>query len=155
MMTWEFTVEQVAFGVGIAVLVGLGLAPLGSAGRPWRPPRVRTLVAGLGLARLFTGKLVMANVKLARRVWLPSRPLRSGMVVADTTQRSPGGLAAVGVITSLIVDNQLVDLDRHRHELQYHTVTVPTRDEPPVRATINGPVERLLDQMTTDGGERR
>lgn len=153
-MTWTFTVEQVAFGIGIATLIGVGLAPLGSPPGPWRPPRVRALVAGLGLVRLFMAELAKANADLARRVWLPGRPLRSGMVVADTTQRTPGGLAAVGVITSLIVDNQLVDLDRHRHELQYHTVSVPTPGRPTVRATVNGPVERLLAEMA-DGGEPR
>jgi multicomponent Na+:H+ antiporter subunit E len=155
LLTWTFTVEQVAFGIGIAALVGVGLAPLGSASRPKRKSPVRAVVAGLGLVRLFVGKMAMANVRLARRVWLPGRPLRSGMVVAETTQRSPGGLAAVGVITSLIVDNQLIDLDRCGHELQYHMVTVPTRDQPPARATVNAPVERLLTEMSTDGGDRR
>jgi multicomponent Na+:H+ antiporter subunit E len=155
LLTWTFTVEQVAFGIGVAALVTVGLAPLGSAPRPWRfRPTLRGVMAGLGLVRLAVAKLAKANVELARRVWLPGRPLRSGMVVTTTTQHSPAGLATVGVITSLIVDNQLVDLDRQRHELQYHTVAVPTRSQPPARAAINGPVERLLDEAA-GRGERR
>jgi hypothetical protein len=33
------------------------------------------------------------------------------MVVTPTAERSDGWLAAVGLLTSVIVDNQLVDLD--------------------------------------------
>lgn len=154
LLTWTFTVEQVAFGIGLAALVAVGLAPLGSPPRPWRSPRFRALVAGFGLVRLTVAKLVRANAYLATRVWLPGRPLRSGMVVVPTARRDAAGLATVGVITSLIVDNQLVDLDRDGHELQYHTVAVPTENRRPARAAINGPIERLLAEMT-DGGERR
>jgi multicomponent Na+:H+ antiporter subunit E len=93
LMTWTFTVEQVAFGIGVAALVAVGLAPLesvldsvlDSAPRPRRPPRGRAVIAGLGVVRLTVAKLARANMDLARRVWLPSRPLRSGMVVATTT----------------------------------------------------------------------
>ena len=55
------------------------------------------------------------------------------MVIVPTTESSDGGLAAVGLITSLIVDNQIVDLDRATHRLQYHAVAVPSLD--PVRAS--------------------
>jgi multicomponent Na+:H+ antiporter subunit E len=47
------------------------------------------------------------------------------MVIVPTSQRSAGGLTAVGLVTSLIVDNQLVDLDRDGAQLQYHAVEVP------------------------------
>jgi hypothetical protein len=70
----------------------------------------------------------------------------------------------VGVLTSLIVDNQLVDLDRANGELQYHAVELP-RDERE-RAEVNSAVERSLTKLTdqarwprgraarTEGGDR-
>ncbi|MBO0848580.1 MAG: Na+/H+ antiporter subunit E [Pseudonocardia sp.] len=144
LLTWTFTVEQVAFGLVLSALVAVGLAPLGPASGRWRAPRPRRLAAALWLPALVAGKVVAANVDLAVRVWRPDRPLTSGMVVVPTSVRSVGGLAAVGVLTSLIADNQLVDVDRRGRRLQYHTVAVPAGDEGAVRDAINGPVERLL-----------
>jgi multicomponent Na+:H+ antiporter subunit E len=65
-------------------------------------------------------------------------------VIAPTRERTDGGLAAVGVISSLIVDNQIVDLDARAHELQYHAVAVPDGGAEKVRQKVNGPVEDLL-----------
>ena len=48
-------------------------------------------------------------------------------------------------ISSLIVDNQLVDLDARAHELQYHAVAVPDGGQEQAREQINGPVEELLE----------
>jgi multicomponent Na+:H+ antiporter subunit E len=87
---------------------------------------------------------VTANLRLSRLIWDPRLPLRSGMVVVPTTQRSEGGLTAVGLVTSVVVDNQLVDLDRSRAQLQYHAVEMPPGGPEQVREQINGPVERLL-----------
>jgi multicomponent Na+:H+ antiporter subunit E len=70
------------------------------------------------------------------------------MVVVPTGARTDGELAAVGLLTSLIVDNQIVDLDRERHELQYHAVDVPPPDPDQARAGINEPVERFLPTIT-------
>ncbi|MGH9098983.1 MAG: Na+/H+ antiporter subunit E, partial [Acidimicrobiales bacterium] len=89
-------------------------------------------------------RVVRANCSLARRIWLPSLPLRSGMVVVPTAMRSEGGLAAVGVVTSVIVDNQIVDLDVARHELQYHAVFVEPGGPQENRAVVNGPIEDRL-----------
>ena len=36
LLTWTLTVEQLAFGAGIAALVAVALAPLGEAAGPWR-----------------------------------------------------------------------------------------------------------------------
>ena len=58
--------------------------------------------------------------------------------------RTDGGLTAVGLITSVIVDNQLIDLDRSRHELQYHAVAVTTEDPEENSKQMNAPVERQL-----------
>jgi multicomponent Na+:H+ antiporter subunit E len=50
----------------------------------------------------------------------------------------------VGLITSVIVDNQLVDVDRSRAQLQYHAVEVPEDGPEQAREAINGPVEQHL-----------
>jgi multicomponent Na+:H+ antiporter subunit E len=71
-------------------------------------------------------EVVRANIGLARRIWSPRLRLASGMVIVPTDAQTDGELAAVGLLTSLVVDNQLVDLDRSRHALQYHAVEVPT-----------------------------
>jgi multicomponent Na+:H+ antiporter subunit E len=70
------------------------------------------------------------------------------MVIVPTDARTDGGLAAVGLISSLIVDNQIVDVDRGRHLLQYHAVTVPEGGRRAAREAINGPVERMLEPLT-------
>ena len=146
LLTWTVTAEQLIFGAVLAVLVGLALAPFSPGGvvAPWSLLRPRRLGALLTLAGYAVARIVAANIGLARRIWTPSLPLRSGMVVVPTRARTDGELAAVGIVTSLIVDNQIVDLDRGARELQYHAVAVPRGDR--VEA-INGPVERLAARI--------
>ncbi|WP_051579705.1 Na+/H+ antiporter subunit E [Pseudonocardia acaciae] len=119
LLTGTFTVEHLAFGVGAAALVAAGLAPL----YPTAGLRPRALARAVGTAVVTLGRVVVANIRLAARIWRSGRPSASGMVVVRTSVRSVAGLAAVGVMSSLVVDNQLVDVDRHGGELQYHTVT--------------------------------
>lgn len=144
LLTWTRTAEQIIVGVLVSLTVAVALAPLGPVAGPWRllDPRVARRVAAL----LFVagGRMVVANLRLARRVWTPSLPLRSGMVIVPTTQRSPLGLTVVGVVSSLIVDNQIVDVDRSRGRLLYHAVDVPPRDPEEKRDRINGPIEKHL-----------
>ena len=47
-------------------------------------------------------------------------------------------------MTSVVVDNQLVDLDPSRGQLQYHAVAVPDGGPDEVARGINVPAERLL-----------
>jgi multicomponent Na+:H+ antiporter subunit E len=143
-LTWMFTFEQLAFGVAISLAAALALAPLGPVARPWLVADPRRLLGVLRLALTVLGQMVVANLRLSRRIWSPSLPLRSGMVIVPTEERTDGGLTAVGLITSLVVDNQIVDLDRERRLLQYHAVSVPEGGPDEVREAINGPVERLL-----------
>lgn len=145
--TWTLTASQLWFGVGIAAAVGVGCVPLGSVAPPWRflaPKRI--LWAGVLLGSV-AWKIVRANCSLAWRVWSPSLPLRSGMVIVPTSAHSEGALTAVGLITSTIVDNQLVDVDRTGHKLQYHAVWIHSEDPEVNRRTINGPVEDLLARV--------
>jgi multicomponent Na+:H+ antiporter subunit E len=146
LLTWTRTVEQLLFGAGIAAAVAAALAPLGEVARPWRLLTPRRL-AGTALLLLLAGRLIIvANLRLSRLIWDPRlrQRLRTGMIIVPTDQDSVGGLTAVGLITSVIVDNQLVDLDRSRRELQYHAVEVPRGGPDEARAQINGPVERIL-----------
>jgi multicomponent Na+:H+ antiporter subunit E len=143
LLTWTVTAEQLVFGGLLALAISFALAPLGAVARPWLLLDPRRFLAVLRLVIVALGKIVVANVSLARRIWSPSRPLASGMVVVPTAMRTDGELGGLGLISSLIVDNQIVDLDRTRHELQYHAVQVP-REKHDKYAAINAPIERLL-----------
>jgi multicomponent Na+:H+ antiporter subunit E len=151
LLTWSpFTLELELFGVGFAVAVAAVVAPFGGVIGPWRllDPR-----CWLGVIRLLVEtllRIVRANLGLAYRIWAPRRPLESGMVIVPTRARSPGALTAVGLISSLIVDNQIVDVDRARHHLQYHAVAVPQGGPRKRRAAINGPVEEMLEPFVGD-----
>jgi multicomponent Na+:H+ antiporter subunit E len=145
LLTWTATAEQLLFGAGLALAVAVALAPLGPVVGPWQLFQPARLVAIARLAGYVAVHIVRANVALARRIWSPSRPLRSGMVIVPTMARTDGELAATGLITSLIVDNQVVDLDRKEHVLQYHAVAVPHGDDP--AESINAPIERRLAKV--------
>ena len=144
LLTWTLTVEQLLFGAAVALVVAVALAPLGEVAGPWRLLRPRALAGGVRLLIATAGRSLLANLRLSRRIWDPRRPLTSGMVITPTRERRDWGLAAVGVVSSLIVDNQLTDVDARARELQYHAVAVPDEDAEQAREQINGPVEDLL-----------
>jgi multicomponent Na+:H+ antiporter subunit E len=73
--------------------------------------------------------------------------LRSGVVIVPTEMRSDGALTAVGILTSVIVDNQLMDIDRRRNELQYHAVSVTSDDPEANYEQMNGPIERRIQGL--------
>jgi multicomponent Na+:H+ antiporter subunit E len=153
LLTWTLTLEQMLTGAAVAAAVALALAPLGDVVGPWRLLAPRRFAAVCALIAMAAVRIVTANLRLSRLIWNPRMPLRSGMVITPTAERSAAGLTAVGLITSLIVDNQLVDLDPSSAELQYHAVEVPEGGPAEVRAKINGPVEDLLG-ATGKGGRR-
>ncbi len=142
LLTWTATVEQAAYGVAVAVTVAVALSPLGPATRPWRLLRPRRLgrMAAVGATSL--ARILRANLGLARRVWSPSLPLRTGMLVVPTDLRTDGTVTVLGLLGSLIVEYQLVDLEPGR--LQYHAVWVASEDPDEARELINGRVEHLL-----------
>ena len=144
LLTWTATLEQLLVGLAVALAVGLILAPLGAVAAPWRLLEPKRLAGAIRLGGAALRRIVVANVDLARRIWSPSRPLHSGMVIVPTGQRTDGALAATGLITSVIVDNQIVDLDRERNELQYHAIAVPHGNRKHPEDDINAPIERLL-----------
>lgn len=146
LLTWTRTAEQLLFGAGSAAAVAVALAPLGGVAGPWRLLTPRRLAATAALLTLAARRVVAANLRLSRLIWDPHlrQRLRTGMVIVSTSEDSAGGLTAVGLITSVIVDNQLVDLDPSRREMQYHAVEVPGGGPRQARDEINGPVERAL-----------
>jgi len=149
LLTWTLTVEMQLFGAGVALAVAAALAPLGEVAGPWQLLRPGRLAAAALLLGSAAGRIVLANLRLSRLIWHPrlrhpGGPLRSGMVIVPTRYTSAGQLTAVGLITSVIVDNQITDVDRDRHELQYHAVVVPEGGQDQARDEINGPVERRL-----------
>jgi multicomponent Na+:H+ antiporter subunit E len=146
-LTWTLTLEQLLFGAVVAVLVAVAAAPLGPAAGPWWFLTPRRLLATLRLIAVTAVRIVAANVKLSIRIWRPSRPLESGMLIVATHERTDGGLATVGIISSLVVDNQIVDIDRRSHHLQYHAVSVPEGSRRAARKQVNGPVEDLLNTL--------
>jgi multicomponent Na+:H+ antiporter subunit E len=76
------------------------------------------------------------------------------MVIAATRERRAAGLTAVGLMTSVVVDSQLVDLDARRGQLQYHAVAAPAGGPDETARVINAPAERLLRPLLRDPGRR-
>lgn len=150
LLTWTATAEQLIFGAAVAVTVGAALAPLGPVITPWRAFAPVRIFAWVRLLVGSGGQIFLANFKLARRIWGPRSRLRTGMIVVPTRARSDGEVAAVGLVSSLIVDNQLVDLDRSEARLQYHAVEVPPDDAEQRYEQVNGPTERRILEITQD-----
>jgi len=149
LLSWTATVEQVVFGIVLAAVVALACAPLGTVAGPWRLLAPRRLVALARLVWLMGTRVVVANYKLSRLIWSRHPRPGSGMVIAATRARSDGQLTSVGVLTSVIVDSQIVDLDRYRHELQYHTVWAASIDPETNRRLINGPIEDQVLEVSS------
>lgn len=146
-LTWSLDPEQLVAGGLLALGTALAMTRIGPVARPWRLLRPRVLAAAARLAGGAAVQIVRANISLARRIWSPRLPLRSGMIVLPTGERGDAGLAGVGLVSSLIVDNQIIDLDRSRHLLQYHAVEVPDGDEQSRVDAVNGPVEEWIDRL--------
>ena len=145
LLTWTATVEQAAYGVAVSIGVAVVLSPLGPVARPWRLLSPRRLIPLAALGATAAGRILVANLVLARRVWSPSLPIRTGMLVVPTDLRTDGDLTAVGLLGSVIVDHQLVDLEPGR--LQYHAVWVASEDPIEARERINGRLEHLLRRL--------
>jgi multicomponent Na+:H+ antiporter subunit E len=154
LLTWTLTAEQLLIGAALAALVAVALAPLGNAPGPWLLLSPARLAGAAWLLAVTAGRIVMSNLRLARRIWSLRRPLSSGMVIAATREHSAAGLTAVGLMTSVVVDSQLVDLDARRGQLQYHAVAAPAGGPDETARVINAPAERLLRPLLRDPGRR-
>lgn len=145
LLTWTASVEQAVYGVVVSVATALILWPLGPPARPWKALRPSRLLRLATLAVTSTARIVWANLVLARRVLSPARPIRTGMLVVPTEVRGDGAVTVLGLLGSIIVDHQLVDLEPGR--LQYHAVWVVSEDPVEARERINGRLERLLQPL--------
>ncbi len=134
--------EQALYGAAVSIAVALILAPLGPVARPWQLLRPRRLIRLAALVFTSAVRIVAANLVLARRVWSPSLPIRTGMLVVPTNVSSDSAVTVIGLLGSIIVDHQLVDLEPGR--LQYHAVWVASENPSEARERINGRLERLL-----------
>lgn len=147
-LSWTASVEAIVVGLVLSALAALACAPLGPLAGPWEvlSPRRAPALGRLGGHVLI--RMITANIAMTRRIWTPRRPVPSGMLIVPTSARTDGEYAAVGVLTSVIVDSQLVDLDRQRSELQYHAVAVDSTDPAANRSRINEPVETRIERLT-------
>jgi multicomponent Na+:H+ antiporter subunit E len=91
LLTWTLTIEQALFGALIAAAVAVALAPLGAVAGPWRLLRPRALAGAVWLLIAAAGRVLLANLRLSRRIWDPRRPLASGMVITPTRERQDWG----------------------------------------------------------------
>lgn len=138
LLSWTATTEQLVYGAVFAVVMAVPLSSLGNVVRPWRVLAPRRLYALVILTAGYLVRLAAANVRLARRIWTPSRPLRSGMVLIDSPVHGDGALSALGLITSTVVDNQLIDVDDTTTppRMQYHGVWITSSDPERNASTI-------------------
>lgn len=143
-LSWTLSVEQIGVGVAVSAFAAVLCAPLGPMAGPWKILRPRRAAALARMAGYVLVRMVRANVALSRRIWARRMPLPSGMVVVSTAAGTDAALTAVGILTSVIVDSQLVDLDRARGELQYHVVSADSTDPERNRRRINAPIEDHL-----------
>lgn len=152
-LTWTVQAEQLICGALVSALTAAILLPvMDGVVRPWALFHPRRAMGAIRLLLVCAVRIALANVKLARRIWSPSRPLRPGMVVVPTGTTDESGLVGVGILSSLIVDNQLVDLDRGERLLQYHAVSVPPPGSDRTEI-VTGGTEGLLRPL--DGSDRR
>jgi multicomponent Na+:H+ antiporter subunit E len=146
LLTWTMTLEVVLVGAASALGIAIVIAPVGPVAAPWR--LLRRPVRLLSLVATVTWRMAAANIALARRVWRRRLVVPSGIVVVPTRVTTDGELCGVGVLTSLVVDNQVMDVDRRRHQLLYHAVAVPPEDRRERYAAINGPIEAAVVALT-------
>ena len=147
LLSWTKTPEQLGFGAVASAVVAAILVPLGPVLEPWKLFDPRRAVVLLRVGAHVLVHLVAANISLSRRIWSPSLPLRPGMVIVPTTASTEAEFAAVGLLSSLVVDNQIIDIDRVGGVLQYHAVWVDSVDPAANRRQINGPLEELLIRL--------
>ena len=144
MLAWMLTAESLVVGAAVSAAVALACAPLGTVAGPWVLLQPRRLVALVRLAAHLLGRIVLANVRLSVWVWRGGKPPASGMVDVPTRMSGPGGVAAGGLLSSLVVDNQIVDVDLEHGRLLYHALDVPAGDADAAYAAVNGPIEARL-----------
>lgn len=142
LLTGTTTRDSMLTGLVVSALVAAALAPLGRVVGPWTFVSPARLGPQLKLAGRMLVGITTANLELVRRTWsLPRTDVTPGMVIVPTRARSDAELTAVGMLTSLVVDNQFVDVDRSTHELLFHAIAVPQGGPEERRDEINRTIE--------------
>jgi multicomponent Na+:H+ antiporter subunit E len=145
LLTWTATVEFLVAGVLVASACALVSALLGRATAPWALLSPRRLTAELRLGWTLLVRVTIANIGMARRIWTPRLPVHTGIVEVTSRSRDTTRMAATGLLTSLVVDNQVVDLDPSTKETLYHCVDVPAESER--YDEVLGHIEPLVDRL--------
>jgi multicomponent Na+:H+ antiporter subunit E len=136
------TRDSLLAGLVVAGIVAAALAPLGTVVGPWTLVSPSRIGPQLKLAGRVLAGITTANLDLVRRTWAFPRPdVTPGMVIVPTRARTDAELTAVGTLTSLVVDNQFVDVDRSTHEMLFHCIAVPDGGPEERREEINATVE--------------
>lgn len=136
------TRDSLLAGLVVAGIVAAALAPLGTVVGPWTLVSPTRIGPQLKLAARVLAGITTANLDLVRRTWALPRPdVTPGMVIIPTRARTDAELTAVGTLTSLVVDNQFVDVDRSTHELLFHCMAVPIGGPEARREEISAAVE--------------
>jgi multicomponent Na+:H+ antiporter subunit E len=145
------TRDSLLAGLVVAGLVAAALAPLGTVVGPWTLVSPARIGPQLKLAGRVLVGITTANLDLVRRTWALPRPdVTPGMVSIPTRARTDAELTAVGTLTSLVVDNQFVDVDRSTDELLFHCMAVPTGGPEARRKEISAAVEDDVIAVTRD-----
>jgi multicomponent Na+:H+ antiporter subunit E len=125
LLSGTVSTEVLVTGVAVAVFSTWVLVPLGGVRGPSALLRPKRVLPVAKLAGTLSWQVCRANLVMARRVWSREPPPRTGMVVVTTQARGLGPVAAVGLLTSLVVDNQVVDVDLASNQMLYHCLDVP------------------------------
>jgi len=141
------TAESLVVGVAVSLAVAVATAPLGQVVGPWVFLRPLRLVALVRLGATLLGRIVVANVRLSNWVWRSGKPPASGMVEVPTRLSGSGAVAATGLLSSLVVDNQIVDVDLARRRLLYHALDLPGGNPDAAYDEVNGPIEARLRHL--------
>jgi multicomponent Na+:H+ antiporter subunit E len=145
------TRDSMLAGLVVAGLVAAALAPLGTVVGPWTFVSPSRIGPQLRLAGRVLVGITAANLELVRRTWAWPRPdVTPGMVIVPTRARTDAELTAVGTLTSLVVDNQFVDVDRSTHELLFHCIAVPSGGPEERREQISAAVEQDVLAVVRD-----
>ena len=141
MLSLSVSVESLVTGLVLSLGAAAALSPLGEVPGPWtllRPRRVGATAPPGGWAG---GRLHAREPPDGpARVDAPPAAAHGDGRRRDAA-RTDGQVGAVGLLTSLVVDNQVIDVDLDERTMLYHCVEVP-RGEP--YDAVNGPVERRL-----------
>lgn len=103
------------------------------------PRRALALVVFLVV---FTGQMVLANLRVAAEVVTPGLAMRAAIVRVPTRARSPLEVSVLANVITMTPGTLTIEVDPDTYELYVHGLYVDDLDE--LRATIARTEDRLL-----------